>query len=396
LTSVSAGNIPPVIQRSHELVRSCAAGRFPVPELKVCREGSGDERYIASRLAPICQDPQSAIFAQLPHLARSMDDDPAYTTAMLTHIARRLPPSDDPSFIKWLDSLNINVRPALDIALPPTPAPSRGGSLSGSLHVSSASQDLTTKLAAARLAAQEEASRAAAAARRPIHLTAPVDRALFTKASRRGAARMPPSTPTTPVPPATSLRSISGVPHGERPPGLPERLSNPGSVASSSQVNAAPAPEQQVYSQPPQPAVMAPRSDNQAAPTQLPVGLPTSPLGRAHLPAPPVAERQELWPRPGLAPPPIGQPPTFAPALRPYSLATGMRQARPYGIMPPGPPPAGVQGSARPPGGTAPRPPLMFAPPPPGQHARAPVAGGGSRVSTAQAHDARSRDSGGT
>jgi hypothetical protein len=398
-------SMPPVIQTCLTLVQDCASGRFPVPELKVCREGTGDERYVVSRLSPVSQDPQSAIFAQLPHLVRSMDDDPEYTTAMLTHIARRLPPTDDPSFIKWADGLNINIRPALDIAMPPTPAPSRGGSQSGSVHTQHGEPDLATQLAAARLAAQEEASRAAAAVRRPVHLTAPVDRALFAKA-RRGASRPLANCPTAPAhtspfpTPGPSSRASF-----EQHPGLPKSRSNPGSVISNGQSKAMPAPpvaaavgavQQQVrHTQPPHQLAMTPRSDSQTAPAQLPVGSPPTPPGRSHFPAPPAAERHEVGLRPTLASPPLVRPANFMPALRPYSLTTGLRQARPYGILPPGPTPSGIQGSARPPVGGAPRPPLVFAPKP-GPSARFPAVAGGPRVSTGQVLEGRSPDSAGS
>jgi hypothetical protein len=96
------------------VAHACAVGRVPVPELKVCLEGTGDERYVLSRLAPTDSVVRGdVVLAQLPHLVELYEEDAVYAAAMVAHITRRLPKTDEPAFVAWVTQAGVDVRPAL-------------------------------------------------------------------------------------------------------------------------------------------------------------------------------------------------------------------------------------------------------------------------------------------
>jgi hypothetical protein len=188
--------VPAWLRAALDVARACGAGRVPAPELLVCREGEGNERHALARLAPTAKDPQSVIFALLPHLERLHHEDPEYAAAMLTHIARRLPPTDSPSLLQWADSLAIELRGVLtDTRQPGTASETsqQHGAAAETMGRARAARDtnggdaLGMQLAAARLSAEQEAK--AQQARSRVRLSAPVDQTLV--AGRRGQARSP-------------------------------------------------------------------------------------------------------------------------------------------------------------------------------------------------------------
>lgn len=96
------------------VAHACAVGRVPVPELKVCLEGTGDERYVLSRLSPTDSMARGdLVLAQLPHLVELYEEDAAYAAAMVAHITRRLPRTDEPAFAAWATQAGVDVRAAL-------------------------------------------------------------------------------------------------------------------------------------------------------------------------------------------------------------------------------------------------------------------------------------------
>ena len=65
-----------IISACVQVAHACAVGRVPVPELKVCLEGTGDERYVLSRLVPTDSVARGdLVLAQLPHLVELYDED---------------------------------------------------------------------------------------------------------------------------------------------------------------------------------------------------------------------------------------------------------------------------------------------------------------------------------
>lgn len=113
------------------VAHACAVGRVPVPELKVCLEGTGDERYVLSRLAPTDSvDRGDLVLAQLPHLVELYEEDADYAAAMVAHITRRLPSTDEPGFAAWAEQAGVDVRPALLGEDPDSDAHGASGKLS--------------------------------------------------------------------------------------------------------------------------------------------------------------------------------------------------------------------------------------------------------------------------
>ena len=111
-----------------QVAHACAVGRVPVPELKVCLEGTGDERYVLSRLAPTDSMARGdLVLAQLPHLVELYDEDAAYAAAMVAHITRRLPKTDEPGFVAWAAQGGVDLRAALLREDPDIQKPSAGG-----------------------------------------------------------------------------------------------------------------------------------------------------------------------------------------------------------------------------------------------------------------------------
>lgn len=109
-TPESSGILNACVQVAH----ACALGRVPVPELKVCLEGTGDERYVLSRLAPTDSMARGdLVLAQLPHLVELYEEDAVYAEAMVAHITRRLPKTDEPAFAAWAAQAGVDVRAAL-------------------------------------------------------------------------------------------------------------------------------------------------------------------------------------------------------------------------------------------------------------------------------------------
>lgn len=166
-----------LLTRAVHVAHACAVGRVPVPELRACLEGTGDERYVLSRLAPTTTDEEGDIQAQLPHLAAAHAQNASYTEQMIAHIVRRLPRSDDPSLVAWAAQAGVDIRPALhgmDVdggSASPTAAAGAGG------------------IAQARQAAEKlSGARAAAAAQGQFRLVAPkAERNPFGRRRRRSS-----------------------------------------------------------------------------------------------------------------------------------------------------------------------------------------------------------------
>lgn len=156
--ALDAGDL---VARSVHVAHACAVGRVPVPELRACLEGTGDERYVLSRLAPTTTDEEGDIQAQLPHLAAAYAEDAAYTEQMIAHIVRRLPRSDDPSLVAWAAQAGVDIRPALLGREDDEDVSGRSGSPAGSGGIAQARQ------------AAERLSGAAAAAQGQFRLVAP-------------------------------------------------------------------------------------------------------------------------------------------------------------------------------------------------------------------------------
>lgn len=157
--ALDAGDL---VAHSVHVAHACAVGRVPVPELRVCLEGTGDERYVLSRLAPTTTDEEEDIQAQLPHLAAAYAEDAAYTEQMIAHIVRRLPRSDDPSLVAWATQAGVDIRPALLGQEDDVDGANRSGSPAGSGGI-----------AQARQAAERLSGAAAAAAQGRFRLVAP-------------------------------------------------------------------------------------------------------------------------------------------------------------------------------------------------------------------------------
>ena len=276
-SSEGLANVPAVVRVAAETARTICAtpGRFPVPELLVCLEGHGQERHAIARLAPTVQDSQEEIFAQLPHLARLHAEDAQYTAAMLTHIARRLPPTDNPSFVEWCDNLAVDVRPALRGAVGgssgapqdqhalDTPGQDTSATKMMPLNGGHNGHDLSTQLAAARLSAVWEAK---AQAQRPrVHLTAPVDRSLM---PQRKAEQQPAEPQQQQRQPPQHTSSVSSAPVTGRHAPIPAAMPTPRPSANTIHLASG-------HSQPPS---SASKSDTTSAPpTSPPAGAASAP-----------------------------------------------------------------------------------------------------------------------
>jgi hypothetical protein len=71
-----------------------AAKRFPVPEVIVAREGSGDARYMAARLVPLLKDGEAEQEAMMPEL-RELSPEARMALQQTAF------PMDEPSMLQW-------------------------------------------------------------------------------------------------------------------------------------------------------------------------------------------------------------------------------------------------------------------------------------------------------
>jgi len=83
-----------VEQLYRDFIIRLTAGRFPMPEVNIAQEGSGDARYVASRLVPLHRDTVEEQNAILPGL-RSL------TAAQRYAMQAGAPPAEDPSLLQW-------------------------------------------------------------------------------------------------------------------------------------------------------------------------------------------------------------------------------------------------------------------------------------------------------
>eukprot|EP00892_Ulva_mutabilis_P008473 jgi/Ulvmu1/5999/UM026_0123.1 len=226
-TVTDSENPGSLVTQSVHVAHACAVGRVPVPELRACLEGTGDERYVLSRLAPTTTDQEEDIRAQLPHLAAAHAENAAYAEQMVAHIVRRLPRSDDASLVAWAAQAGVDVRPALhgaEIGGDLVPPGGRGAAAEGGI-------------AQARLEAERLSSSAAAASQAKFRLVAP-------KAERnpfRGGRRRSPSGQVTGDPAEGETVDGEAGPHVGPPsvvgndralPGRPQMPSSGGSSNS--------------------------------------------------------------------------------------------------------------------------------------------------------------------
>jgi len=76
------------------LVQQLSAARFPVPEVVVAREGSGDARYVAARLVPALRDGAAEQEAMLPELR-------GLAPGARMALQQRGTPMEEPSLLQW-------------------------------------------------------------------------------------------------------------------------------------------------------------------------------------------------------------------------------------------------------------------------------------------------------
>lgn len=196
-SAVAPGSL---VLRSVHVAHACAVARVPVPELRACREGTGDERYVLSRLAPTTNDDEEDIQAQLPHLAAAYAENAAYTEQMVAHIVRRLPRSDDASLVAWAAQAGVDVRPALH--------GKEGGGEEDGMGVGSHRGAPQGGIAHARQEAERVSGTAAAAAQHKFRLVAPeAERNPFRGGRRR-------SSPGLMADPGGDLEGDAGIADG--------------------------------------------------------------------------------------------------------------------------------------------------------------------------------------
>jgi len=75
-------------------IQRMAAKRFPVPEVIVAREGSGDARYMAARLVPLLKDGEAEQEAMMPEL-RELSPEARMALQQTAF------PMDEPSMLQW-------------------------------------------------------------------------------------------------------------------------------------------------------------------------------------------------------------------------------------------------------------------------------------------------------
>lgn len=88
-----------------ELINAISERRFPMPEVRVAAEGTGDARYIAARLVPAHRDSDTEQEAMMPSLK-------SLPSATREALRSNLLPSEEPSMLQWCR--HYYVHPALD------------------------------------------------------------------------------------------------------------------------------------------------------------------------------------------------------------------------------------------------------------------------------------------
>ncbi|EIE27195.1 hypothetical protein COCSUDRAFT_55218 [Coccomyxa subellipsoidea C-169] len=84
-----------------------SSGRFPIPDLRVVTQGTGDARYVSARLMPLQHDSPEEQLSQVPGLA-------ALSTKDRAALILQQPPTDEFSFLGWCRSLAVDVPAAPD------------------------------------------------------------------------------------------------------------------------------------------------------------------------------------------------------------------------------------------------------------------------------------------
>eukprot|EP00951_Prasinocladus_malaysianus_P013379 scaffold100984_cov30-Prasinocladus_malaysianus.AAC.2 len=87
------------------LITKLCEGRFPMPEVNVAGEGTGDARYMASRLVPAHRDSEAELELMSP-------DYRALPAEARTDLRGRLLPAEEPSMLQWCR--HYYVHPRLD------------------------------------------------------------------------------------------------------------------------------------------------------------------------------------------------------------------------------------------------------------------------------------------
>ena len=90
-------------------------GRFPMPQIHLCREGSPNARYIQSRLMPLRQDAPEDIERQYPLLATvDMETRKKYMSDLISTYHC----TDEPSFKEWCTGIHLDVKSSEGLGIP--------------------------------------------------------------------------------------------------------------------------------------------------------------------------------------------------------------------------------------------------------------------------------------
>ena len=97
--------------RAERFASALRRGRFPVPRVRVVREGSSAARYVLARVTPNRRDAESERTARCPAWGRLAEEERRRAVA-------EAPPTEEPSFNGWMRELGLK---------PPPPPPMGGG-----------------------------------------------------------------------------------------------------------------------------------------------------------------------------------------------------------------------------------------------------------------------------
>ena len=97
--------------RAERFARALRRGRFPVPRVRVVREGSSAARYVLARVTPNRRDAESERTARCPAWGRLAEEERRRAVA-------EAPPTEEPSFNGWMRELGLK---------PPPPTGEGGG-----------------------------------------------------------------------------------------------------------------------------------------------------------------------------------------------------------------------------------------------------------------------------
>ena len=100
--------------RAERFARALRRGRFPVPRVRVVREGSSAARYVLARVTPNRRDAESERTARCPAWGRLAEEERRRAVA-------EAPPTEEPSFNGWMRELGLK----------PPPPPPMGGRVRG-------------------------------------------------------------------------------------------------------------------------------------------------------------------------------------------------------------------------------------------------------------------------